>query len=99
EIPPSSPVTELKRPGKRMRRRTRWPRPNVTTRAECSMRCACFGRANGALVQIVGTIAVPVSEVVLAHRKDVQLLPDWRERLKSGAVEARPHVPCAIVAP
>jgi len=69
-----------------MRRRTRWPRPDVTTRG------AVFGRGNGAVAQIVGTIAVPASEAVLAHRKDVQLSPDLRERLKSDAVEARPHV-------
>ena len=55
-----------------------------------------LGRGNGAVAQIVGTIAVPVSEAVL---KDVQL-SDLRERLKSSyAVEARPHVPRAIAAP
>ena len=58
-----------------------------------------FGRGNGAVAQIADTIAVPVSEAVLAHRKDVQLSPDLRKRLKSYAVEARPHVPCAIAAP
>src|SRR5262245_6424273 len=50
-----------------MRRRTRWPRPNVTTRAECLMRCACFGSGNGAVAEIAAEfVRLKVDVIVVA---------------------------------